>query len=134
MVSSANLKEKGFSYHFIHDNNATKYTGKCVEMFNNMWFIKKIKGLHPSIDKNLSEGLNMVSSSMINMVKKGKNAFYMAQSNMCIAPKLKPSLILHEIGHAINANINPILNKFICSARVLPKSTVTNNSVNSTFA
>lgn len=37
-------------------------------------------------------------------VAKGENAFYTDQFKLAVAPKSKPSLILHELGHAINAH------------------------------
>ncbi len=36
-------------------------------------------------------------------VANGKNAFYADEAKVAVAPKTKPSLILHELGHAINA-------------------------------
>lgn len=36
-------------------------------------------------------------------VSKGQNAFYADKLKIAVAPKSKPSLILHELGHAINA-------------------------------
>lgn len=41
-------------------------------------------------------------SEQFDMVAQGKNAFYTSLHNFAIAPKSKPSLILHELGHAIN--------------------------------
>ena len=37
-------------------------------------------------------------------VAEGKNAFYADNLKLAVAPTSKPSLILHELGHAINAN------------------------------
>lgn len=37
-------------------------------------------------------------------VARGENAFYMDKVKLAVAPKSKPSLILHELGHAINAH------------------------------
>ncbi|MDD3419066.1 MAG: hypothetical protein PHE78_00535 [Candidatus Gastranaerophilales bacterium] len=37
-------------------------------------------------------------------VAKGGNAFYMDGAKLAVAPKAKPSLMLHELGHAINAS------------------------------
>lgn len=38
-----------------------------------------------------------------DIVAKGQNAFYQDGMKIAVAPKSKPSLILHELGHAINA-------------------------------
>ena len=39
----------------------------------------------------------------IDAVAKGENAFFANKLKLAVAPKSKPSLILHELGHAINA-------------------------------
>ena len=39
----------------------------------------------------------------IEAVAKGENAFFANKIKLAVAPKSKPSLILHELGHAINA-------------------------------
>lgn len=40
---------------------------------------------------------------MLGPVARGENAFYADSLKLAVAPKSKPSLILHELGHAINA-------------------------------
>ena len=39
----------------------------------------------------------------LDAVAQGKNAFYTDQFKLAVAPKSKPSLILHELGHASNS-------------------------------
>ena len=39
----------------------------------------------------------------LDPVAKGQNAFFADKLKLAVAPKSKPSLILHELGHAINA-------------------------------
>ncbi len=39
----------------------------------------------------------------LDAVAKGQNAFYADNLKLAVAPKSKPSLILHELGHAVNA-------------------------------
>ena len=54
-------------------------------------------------DKNIhkyGEGLR----EALKPVARGENAFYTDQLKLAVAPKSKPSLILHELGHAINAH------------------------------
>ena len=41
-------------------------------------------------------------ANSIDVVADGRNAFYTDKGNFACAPKSKPSLILHELGHAIN--------------------------------
>lgn len=40
----------------------------------------------------------------IDVVAAGKNAFFTNNANIAVAPKSKPSLILHELGHSWNFN------------------------------
>lgn len=47
-------------------------------------------------------------SEQFDMVAEGKNAFYSNIHNFTIAPKSRPSLILHELGHAINSEKSKI--------------------------
>lgn len=42
-------------------------------------------------------------ASEIEVVAKGKNAFYSDAHKLAVAPASKPSLILHELGHASNS-------------------------------
>ena len=49
-------------------------------------------------------------------VAEGKNAFYTDNFKLAVAPKNKPSLILHELGHAINANKGKFL-RFLQKSR-----------------
>lgn len=50
-------------------------------------------------------------------VARGENAFYTDQFKLAVAPKKKPSLILHELGHAINAHKGKFL-KFLQKSRM----------------
>ena len=52
-------------------------------------------------------------------VANGKNAFYMDSKNIAVAPTAKPSLIQHELGHAINAK-KPFWKALQNSRRYLP--------------
>lgn len=42
-------------------------------------------------------------TNMLEEVARGQNAFYMDIKKLAVAPEAKPSLILHELGHAVNA-------------------------------
>ena len=42
------------------------------------------------------------SPGAFNEVARGANAFFNSKLNLAVAPKSKPSLILHELGHAAN--------------------------------
>ena len=70
--------------------------------------MKKEKGLSAYIHyidhKNKAGLQNMFPelSKSLDVVADGRNAFYTNQGNFVVAPKSKPSLILHELGHAIN--------------------------------
>ncbi len=45
----------------------------------------------------------------LDTVANGANAFYTSQGNFVVAPKSKPSLILHELGHATNFEKSKIM-------------------------
>ena len=45
----------------------------------------------------------------LDTVANGGNAFYTNQGNFAVAPKSKPSLILHELGHATNFEKSTIM-------------------------
>lgn len=51
-----------------------------------------------------------------NTVAKGENAFFTDTLKLAVAPKSKPSLILHELGHAINATKGKFI-KFLQNSR-----------------
>lgn len=55
-------------------------------------------------------------SNSLNNVAEGKNAFYADTLKLAVAPKDKPSLILHELGHAINAHSGEFM-KFLQKSR-----------------
>lgn len=54
---------------------------------------------------NIKEVSRQTGISVDNLteVASGKNAFYSDGAKVAVAPKAKPSLIQHELGHAINA-------------------------------
>ena len=56
-------------------------------------------------------------SGSLETVANGQNAFYTDQFKLAVAPKSKPSLILHELGHAINANKGKFL-RFLQKSRM----------------
>lgn len=55
-------------------------------------------------------------SGELSSVAGGENAFYSDAIKLAVAPKSKPSLILHELGHAINAHSGKLL-KFLQESR-----------------
>lgn len=48
-------------------------------------------------------------SKSLDVVADGRNAFYTDKGNFAVAPKSKPSLILHELGHATNFEKSKIM-------------------------
>lgn len=61
------------------------------------------------IDKNNMNNYTQPLKEALKPVARGENAFYSDQFKLAVAPKSKPSLILHELGHAINAHKSKIL-------------------------
>ena len=83
------------------------------------------------IDKtNAAQVAAKYSKSGINIlwelepVAKGQNAFYTDHLKLAVAPKSKPSLILHELGHAITAHKGKFL-KFLQKSRIYAASVPT---------
>lgn len=68
--------------------------------------MKKDKGLSAEIhyfDRNNVNAFKQRFPQLANsldVVARGGNAFYTDKGNFACAPKSKPSLILHELGHA----------------------------------
>lgn len=81
---------------FIDNNNVTKYTQKYGQA--------------------LGKELDVVAA--------GKNAFYADKFKLAVAPKSKPSLILHELGHAINAHKGKFL-KLLQKSRMIASAAPT---------
>ncbi len=61
-------------------------------------------------------GIDM--SKELDTVARGANAFYSDNLKLAVAPKSKPSLILHELGHAITAHKGKFM-KFMQSSRMI---------------
>jgi len=66
----------------------------------------KDNGLNVKVDYIDHSNIKKYPSQMREMltpVARGENAFYADGLKLAVAPESKPSLILHELGHAINA-------------------------------
>lgn len=77
--------------------------------------MKKNKGLSADIyyldhsnKSALKQHFPQLANS-IDVVADGRNAFYTDKGNFACAPKSKPSLILHELGHATNFEKSKIM-------------------------
>ncbi len=93
--------------------------------------------LNVSVDfidhKNIKEYSQGLQNALLP-VARGENAFYAHDLKLAVAPKSKPSLILHELGHAINANKGKFL-RFLQKSRIWAVSAPTalvmlNDSIN----
>ncbi len=69
------------------------------------------------IDSNNINHYTPALQEALKPVARGENAFYTDQFKLAVAPKNKPSLILHELGHAINAHKGKAL-KFLQKSRM----------------
>ena len=108
MIIEKELGKKGFSHFYVDKLNL----GEIKE--------KILSGLSPI--KCLKPIFEPYASVFAEMAEKGAGASYFSKTNMAIAGKKKPSDILHEIGHAINANSGKFINKLIIANRVLAKA------------
>ena len=84
--------------------------------------MKAKNALDTAIEYITPENMEKIGSKygingMLNEVAHGQNAFFMDIKKLAVAPESKPSLILHELGHAINAK-KPFT-KFLQNTRVL---------------
>lgn len=68
------------------------------------------------IDQNNYTKYSPEMREMMKTVAKGENAFYLDSAKLAVAPKSKPSLILHELGHAINATKGKVM-RFLQKSR-----------------
>lgn len=64
--------------------------------------------------KYRSKGVDILGN--LGPVARGENAFYTDTLKLAVAPKSKPSLILHELGHAITAHKGKFM-KFLQNSR-----------------
>lgn len=69
------------------------------------------------IDKSNIKNYSKEIQEALGPVARGENAFYTDSYKLAVAPKSKPSLILHELGHAINAHKGKFL-KFLQKSRM----------------
>ena len=84
---------------------------------NHMVNSGKLNILVDFIDSNNIRKYPQNLHDALEPVARGQNAFYMDKLKLAVAPKSKPSLILHELGHAINAKKGGIL-KFFQKSRM----------------
>lgn len=66
-----------------------------------------------------NSGLDMTKE--LETVARGANAFYSDNLKLAVAPSSKPSLILHELGHAITAHKGKFM-KFMQNSRMMAAS------------
>lgn len=77
--------------------------------------MKKDNGLRANIhyidntNKSILQNNFPQLAKELDVVANGQNAFYTNQGNFVVAPKSKPSLILHELGHATNFEKSSIM-------------------------
>lgn len=82
------------------DNDIVKNIAKDMAQKNNL---KITLGYVDEANKHMFES-RYNAPGAFNEVARGANAFFDSKKNLAVAPKSKPYLILHEIGHGINAS------------------------------
>ena len=80
---------------FTNPDNVTK---AAQNMINKNNLLTKVFFINPH-NQGTFEALG---KEMVNEVAQGRNAFFHRGFNVAVAPSSKPSLILHELGHAVN--------------------------------
>ena len=82
------------------DNNIVRNIARDMAEKNHL---KITLGYVDEANKHIFES-RYNAPNAFNQVAKGANAFFSSNLNLAVAPKSKPYLILHEIGHGINAS------------------------------
>lgn len=95
---------------FTSKDNVTKIADGMIER-NNLKDVK-YSFINEQNIKNIPENLR----GMFEPIARGQNAFYSDALKIAVAPDKKPSLMLHELGHAINAHKGKFL-KFLQKSR-----------------
>lgn len=103
---------------FTNEVNVKKIASKMLNDNNlsdkiNIEYIDKTNAKQIAA-KYRNRGFNILNE--LGPVAKGENAFYADSLKLAVTPKNKPSLILHELGHAINAHKGKFL-KFLQTTR-----------------
>lgn len=103
---------------FTNEVNVKKIASKMLNDNNlsdkiNIEYVDKTN-VEQIAAKYRNKGFNILNE--LGPVAKGENAFYADSLKLAVAPKNKPSLILHELGHAINAHKGKFL-KFLQTTR-----------------
>ncbi len=120
-------------------NKASKWCSYKLQMGREFASAEDIKEIAQGMKKNNKLDLNIEYVSETNKaalekiyqapkafdaVAKGENAFFHEKLKLAVAPKSKPSLILHEVGHAITATKGKVL-KFMQNSRMYAASVPT---------
>lgn len=103
-----------------HKLSAGKEFASASEVKKIAESMKAKNALDTAIEYISPENMSRIGSKygvgdMLGEVAKGHNAFFMDAKKLAVAPESKPSLILHELGHAVNAK-KP-LTKFLQNSR-----------------
>lgn len=100
---------------FTTSQNSVQIAGEMVKKNKLNVGIEYIKNSMESV--NGVAGKYGIDKNSLLPVAKGQNAFYHDGIKLAVAPASKPSLMLHELGHACNAK-NPLL-KGLQSSRII---------------
>lgn len=106
MSQGINLASEGVSKALMRGKEYTS-PSNVQKVVDNMINNGKLKGIttlfiNPQNVAYISKTTGIPIEQLMD-VANGKNAFYMDSANLAVAPTSKPSLIQHELGHAINA-------------------------------
>lgn len=90
------------------------------------YVLKRIKNenIKKPIERALDTQFKFMANYMLQVVKSGFNAFYMPEGNFAVTGKKRASLMLHEVGHGINANKSRLAKGIQTGARYMPKFAV----------
>lgn len=106
---------------FTSAENIEKVAGKMV---NDNKLKVDVGFIGPSDVTSYAKKYGTGLAKELEVVASGQNAFYHDQLKLAVAPKSKPSLILHELGHAINARKGKFL-RFLQKSRMFASAAPT---------
>lgn len=106
---------------FTSAENIEKVAGKMV---NDNKLKVDVGFIGPSDVQSYAKKYGTGLAKELEVVASGQNAFYHDGLKLAVAPKSKPSLILHELGHAINARKGKFL-RFLQKSRMFASAAPT---------
>lgn len=112
------LKDSNVSFVKVNQENQNVILDELLDDIKKSNGYKKFEKL--KLGKLQERLIKPILEKAIQATSEGRNGFYFPLSNKIFTPENESPIILHEIGHAINANRSKFAKTIINVARVLP--------------